>query len=120
MSALLRLLSLACSLVLLVSFGMFASEQAGHSSKKTVAEIGANDDTQAATSASPAPAQPKKEHSGFRKAVDSVNDKLVGPFKGIGSSDSPWAQHIIQTLLAFLLFGVGIGFAARYASTKGV
>lgn len=107
--------------MLLVSFAMFASEQAGHGSKKTVAEIATNDDTtQAATSAVPEPAKPKKQHGEFRKTVDSVNDKLVGPFKGIVSSDSVWTQHIIQTLLAFLVFGLGLGFVARYAATKGV
>jgi hypothetical protein len=119
MSALLRLLSVLCSLVLLVSFAMFASDQADHGSKQTVARIAANDN-------SPAPAEPApkpdatKEHSGFRKAVDGANDKLVGPFKGVIATDSVWAEHIAQSVLAFLVFGVGIGFLARYASTKGV
>jgi hypothetical protein len=117
MSSLLRLISIACSLVLLVSFGMFASDKAGAGSKKTVAQIGANDNT--ADPQAPA-AKPEKKHSGVRTAIDDVNSKLVSPFDAIVPSDSSWTQHIVQTLLAFLVFGLGLGFVARYAATRGV
>jgi hypothetical protein len=117
MSALLRLLSIVCSLVLLASFAMFASDQAGDGSKQTVAQIGTNDES---TEAPVTPAAPKEKHSSVRKAIDGANDKLVGPFKGVVASDSVWARHISQTVLAFLVFGLGLGFLARYASTRGV
>jgi hypothetical protein len=117
MSALLRLLSIACSLVLLASFAMFASDQAGDGSKQTVAQIGANDDTQAAAVKAD---EAKQKHGGVRRAIDGANDKLVGPFKGIVATDSPWGTRISESLLAFLVFGLGLGFLARYASTKGV
>jgi hypothetical protein len=118
MSSLLRLASILCSLVLIVSFAMFASDQAGDSSKKTVAEISAGDGSPAAAG-QPAAKQEKK-HSSVRKAIDDANDKLVSPFKGVVASNSPWTKHITEGLLAFLVFGVGIGFLARYASTRGV
>jgi hypothetical protein len=118
MSALLRLLSIACSLVLLVSFAMFASDQAGDGSKKTVAEVSAADSTQPASVPVRTPA--KKGHSGVRKAVERANGKLVGPFRGVVASSSPWVRHISEGLLAFLVFGVGLGFLARYASTRGL
>jgi hypothetical protein len=118
MSSILRLLSLVCSLVLLVSFAMFATDQAGRGEKHTVAQIGAGDDT------TPAPQQPsqpvKKKHGAVRNTIESANAKLVSPFDGIVTGDSPWTRHIVETLLAFLVFGVGIGFAARYAATRGV
>ena len=118
MSSLLRLLSITCSLVLLASFGMFANDQAGDGSKKTVAQI-SSEDSSAGTAVAPATATPKP-HSGVRKAIDGANAKLVSPFKGIVASNSPWTRHIADALLAFLVFGVGLGFVARYAATRGV
>ena len=117
MSSLLRLLSVVCSLVLLVSFGMFASDQAGDGSKKTVAQIGANDDVAASPGA---PAADEKKHGPVRTAIDDVNDKLVAPFKGVIATDSAWGKRIAESVLAFLVFGLGLGFLARYASTRGV
>jgi hypothetical protein len=117
MSALLRLISIACSLVLIASFAMFASDQAGSGSKKQVAQISADDSVQATPAA---PAAPAKKHSGIRKAIDGANDKLVSPFKNVVASGSPWARHISEGLLGFLVFGLGLGFVARYASTRGV
>src|SRR4051794_22714431 len=106
MSTLLRFVSIACSLVLLVSFAMFASDRAGDGSKHTVAQIGAGDATDAPTADNTA-AKPAKKHSGVRKAVDGANDKLVAPFTGIVASDSPWTRHIFEGVLAFLVFGLG-------------
>jgi len=116
MSALLRLISIVCSLVLLASFVMFASDQAGDGSKQTVATIAANDDTQTAVKSD----KPKEKHSGVRKAIDGASDKLTGPFQGVVATDSPWGKHISQSVLAFLVFGLGLGFVARYAATKGI
>src|SRR4051794_38769223 len=116
MSKLLRLLSILCSLVLLVSFAMFASDQARGGSNETVAKIAAAD---AQDQRQEAPAAEKK-HSDVRKAIDRANGKLVGPFKGVIATRSEWAKHISQTLLAFLVFGLGLGFLARYASTRGI
>jgi hypothetical protein len=119
MSALLRLLSLACSVVLIASFAMFASDQASHGSKETVAKLNAADDAPAKPSA-PKQRKPKKQHGAVRNAIDDVSDKLISPFKGVVSTDSVWGERIAQSLLAFLVFGVGIGFLARYAATRGV
>ena len=117
MSALLRLISIVCSLVLLASFAMFASDQAGAGSKHTVAQIGAGDNSQAS---SPQPVKAEKKHGAVRTAIDDVNAKLVSPFSGVVATDSPWTKHIAEGVLAFLVFGVGLGFVARYASSRGV
>ena len=121
MSALLRFISVASTLVLLVSFGMFVSDQAHSGSKKTVAQIAAGDSADSGVAApAVAPEPAKKKHGPVRNAIDDVNEKLVAPFDGIVAGASPWKKHITETLLAFLVFGVGIGFAARYAATRGV
>src|SRR3954453_21403748 len=118
MSSLLRLLSIACSLVLVISFGMFASDQADTGKKQTVAQLNAEDGP-ATLPAEPA-APEKKKHGPVRTAIENVNEKLVGPFDGIVKGDSPWTQHIVQSLLAFLVFGLGLGFLSRYAAGRGI
>jgi hypothetical protein len=117
MSSFLRLVSILCSLVLLASFAMFASDQAGAGSKHTVAEISAGDNSQAP---SPQPVKAKKKHGAVRTAIDDVNAKLVSPFSGVVTGGSPWKKHIAEAVLGFLVFGVGLGFLARYAATRGV
>jgi hypothetical protein len=118
MSALLRLISVVCSLILLLSFAMFASDQAGHGSKATVAKI-AEGDASSIPVGERQPAKPKP-HSQFRRTVDGANDKLVSPFTGLVAGSSGWTRHITLLILGFLVFGVGVGFVARYAATRGV
>jgi hypothetical protein len=104
--------------VLLISFGFFASDQAGAGSKKTVSQIAVNDSSESTPTQAPAPKE--KKHNPVRTAIEKVNDQLVSPFSGIVAGDSPWTEHIAQTVLAFLVFGLGLGFVARYAATRGV
>ena len=117
MSSFLRLLSILCSLVLLASFAMFASDQAGAGSKHTVAEINAGYN---ASTVAQAPAKPAKKHGQVRTTIDDVDSKLVSPFSGLVTGASPWTKHIVEGLLGFLVFGLGLGFVARYAATRGV
>jgi hypothetical protein len=116
MAALLRLISVVCTLVLLLSFAMFASDQARSGSTHTVAQIASGDGTET-TVAAP---QPSKKHGEFRRAVDSADSKLVSPFNGVVAGSSGWSRHIVLAVLGFLVFGVGLGFVARYASTRGL
>lgn len=121
MSALLRLISVVCSLILLLSFAMFAADQARHGSKTTVARIAAGDNTpNPAAQPQQQPVKPKSQHSEFRRAVDDANQKLVSPFNGVVGNSSGWSRHIALLILGFLVFGVGIGFVARYVATRGL
>jgi hypothetical protein len=129
-SSLLKIVSILCCLVLLISFGAFVSDEAGHSSKQTVAKIETADASEnvgapapVVNQASPSPRTERmreKEHGAMREHIDDANDILVSPFKSIVSSQSLWAQRIVSALLAFLVFGVGLGFLGRYASQRGV
>jgi hypothetical protein len=127
-SSLLKIASILCCLVIVISFGAFVSDQAGHSSKQTVAKIETADASEnvgvpVVNQASPSPRTERireKEHSALREHFDDANDILVAPFKSIVSSQSLWAQRIVSALLALLVFGVGLGFLGRYASQRGV
>jgi hypothetical protein len=131
-SSLLRIVSLVCMAAVVVSFIAFAGDEAGKGSKETVAEIAA-----AGSTAKNAPSPPQvninqvspservetlreERHGSFREAVDDLNDVLTSPFAGVVSSDSIWANRVVAGLLAFLVFGVGLGFLGRYASLRGV
>ena len=53
----------------------------------------------------------------MREAIDEANDVIVSPFSGVVSgSNSIWAQRAVTTLLALLVFGVGLRMVAAYAS----
>jgi hypothetical protein len=118
MSALLRLISILCTLVLFASFAMFVSDQAGSSSKKTVAQIAANDDT--STSVAQQRPVAEKKHGSVRQTIDDASDKLVSPFTGFVGSSTGWSRHIALLVIGLLVYGLGIGFVARYAATRGV
>jgi hypothetical protein len=128
-SSLLRLASIACSAVLLISFGAFASDQARQGSQKTVAAIasaevaGPSPDRTNLNAPSPGATTERmreQQHGGLREKIDDANDALVSPFNGVTSADSIWAQRIVAGLLALLVFGVGLGFLARLAALRGI
>jgi len=127
-SSFLRLASVVCSLIVLLSFAMFATDQANHGSKQTVATLAQEDGT--ATSPPAQSAQDnvnapdpsarierarEKRHGQPRELIDDGNDILVSPFKSVVSgSKSIWAQRIVTTLLALLVFGVGLRMLAAW------
>jgi hypothetical protein len=43
-----------------------------------------------------------------------VDDVLVSPFTGVVDSNSIWTQRGVPTLIAFLLFAVGLRILAAY------
>lgn len=127
----LRIVSLVCIAAIVASFGAFASDEAGKGSKETVArlagasqaEVAQQRETVNVAAASPSPrveAIRERRNGAFRERLDDVNDELTAPFAGLVSADSIWAQRVVSGLLAFVVFGVGIGFLSRVATARGV
>jgi len=110
---LLRTVAIIASLILVVSFALFAIDELNGASKRNEAKLTQD------LEANPAPAaerQREKDHGAVREAIDDANDVLVSPFQGIVSSDdSRWAQRGVPAVLALLVFGFGLGFLARFA-----
>ena len=113
--------STIAALVLVASFGMFAIDQANNGSKQQVAKLGSEIEPGAVqTNVNQADPSPKterereKQHGQVREAIDDVDDVLVSPFAGVVHSNSIWTQRGIPTLIAFLLFGVGLRILAGY------
>jgi hypothetical protein len=118
--------STLAALVLLASFGLFAIDQARDGSKQQVAKLGSEiDPGRAATNVNQADPSPKterareKKHGDVREAIDDVNDVLVSPFSGVVHSSSIWSQRGVPTLIAFLLFAVGLRILAAYLPGGG-
>lgn len=114
--------STLASLVLLVSFGLFAIDQAGGGSKQQVAKLGRElePSENAAANVDQADPSPRAErererrHGDVREAIDDVDDVLVAPFAGVVDSNSIWVQRGVPTLIALLLFGLGLRLLVAY------
>jgi hypothetical protein len=61
-----------------------------------------------------APQQPKQQGQPGR-FIDGAASKLTSPFNSIIQSGSAWVKRGVPTILALLVYGVGIGYLARYS-----
>jgi hypothetical protein len=103
------LVALACSGLVFASFVMFATAQmAGASKQQAAATLG--------TTAAPAvPSKPKQQGQPGR-FIDGAARDLTSPFHSIVQSSSAWVEHGVPTILALLVYGVGLGYLARFSS----
>jgi hypothetical protein len=105
----LAVLSTVCCLFLLTSFALFARDQAaGASQHQQTAELPA--------APVPAPAQPAPhKHAQPRRFIDGVAHALTSPFSSIVQSSNDWVTHGIPTVLALVVYGLGLSFLARFS-----
>jgi hypothetical protein len=100
---------LCCGLVS-VSFALFARDQLAGASKHQQSELVANQPiTPGVTPIHHGRAQP-------RRFIDGAARALTSPFRSIVRSDNAWVLHAIPTFFALLIYGVGLGYLARYSS----
>ena len=113
-SKLIRLVSLGCCLFVLASFGLFVHDQLSHASSRQQQELAA----QAGQSGRAASGSPRHAaHPGEpRHFIDDVAGKLTHPFRTLVTTRSVWVLELFSTFLALLVYGVGLGFIARFAS----
>jgi hypothetical protein len=109
LATILRIGSRIACLIVVVSFALFAINQAGSASAhQQEALLGTN-----GGSGNKPAARPAKEGE-VHKTIDEVAEKLTSPFSGItAGSTSQWVIRGVGTLLALLVYGVGVGFLAR-------
>ncbi len=97
-----------CGLVL-ASFALFARAQVAGASKHQQAELVAGNQVTGES----IPAVEAKHQPG--KFIEQAAGHLESPFTSVVSSTSDWVNHIVPTVLALLVYGVGLGFVARYS-----
>jgi hypothetical protein len=99
-----------CCLLVLASFTLFVHDQLVTGSKHQQALVSST------TVATPANT-PHKAGQPRRFIVGAAHD-LTSPFDSIVASDNAWVNHGLPTVIGLLLYGAGLGFAARF--TKGL
>jgi hypothetical protein len=109
LATLLRLVSRAVCLIVIVSFAIFALEQTSKASNHQQNQV-----TGSAVGA-PAPQDVESSHEGaVHNAIDEAAKVLTSPFSGItAGSTSQWAIRGVGTVLALLVYGLGVGYLAR-------
>jgi hypothetical protein len=108
LATLLRVASRVVCLIVIVSFAIFALEQTSEASSNQQNEVtGAN-------GAAPAHAAKPKHESTVHKVIDEAAKALTSPFSGVtAGSSSQWAIRGVGTVLALLVYGLGVGYLAR-------
>lgn len=113
---LLRGFAVLASLFVVVSWGLFAVDEARSASDQTTAEV---EGRLAARSADPSPEQERARelaHSGARELVDDVNDVLLSPFAPVTEkASSRWVRRTVPAGIALVIYGFGVGLLARFA-----
>ena len=101
-----RLVSVAICLIVILAFIVFAVNQTKSASAHQREELGE----------SPAAihkGQNANRESSIHKDLDEASAELTSPFSGIVSSSSEWADHSVRLVLALLVYGFGLGYVAR-------
>ncbi|HEV2786977.1 MAG TPA: hypothetical protein VGV67_11345 [Solirubrobacteraceae bacterium] len=114
----LRSLAIALSLVIAAGFVLFALDDIDRASSasrnRIIGESQATDPTPAGER------ERERRNGGAREAIDDVNDVVLRPFAAITEdADSRWVRRGVPALLGLLVYGVGLGFLARYAKGHG-
>ena len=117
--SLLRYASIAISVIVLLSFAMFVTDQSDAGTAKEVATLNsegpADGQSQQPATTTAAPQHAAKQHGQPRKAIDDADKAVLSPFNGLVShSSSKWARKGIPSLLALLVFGFGLNLLAGY------
>ncbi|HEV3376669.1 MAG TPA: hypothetical protein VG126_05255 [Thermoleophilaceae bacterium] len=118
MGSVIRLAAIIMSGFVLFGFAFFAADELDRGSKTQQRALS---NELEGVSADPAPIArtPRDEavreaaSDDLREIVDDVNDVLLGPFVDLVDSDDAWVARGVPTLLALLLYGVGLGFLAN-------
>jgi hypothetical protein len=111
---LLVLVAVACCTLVAVSFALFARDQIAGASQHQQHELASS-----ATAVSSAPADSVHQQAQPRRFIDGAARALTAPFRSlVESSSSQWVLHLIPTLIGLLVYGVGLGYLARYSSGR--
>ena len=119
MGTLIRMLAIADSAVIAVSFLLFATDEIDRGSKQQQQALGEGTGNRVEIATEPAPTSDQEdlrelEHSSVREAIDDVDDVLLQPFSGLIDSKSNWVTRGVPTLIGLLVYGVGLGLLANF------
>jgi hypothetical protein len=118
MGSMIRLAAIIISGIVLLGFAFFAVDEmdrgSKHQQQALVNELDGRPDEPISVAPSPKDEAAREgAHSSFREAIDDVNDVLLGPFANLVDSSEPWVIRGVPTVLALLLYGLGLGILAN-------
>jgi len=118
MEGFLRTAAVIASAIVLVSFGLFAIDETRDASNASIAGIAGLEATRVADPTASEERAREKAHGKVHEAIDDADDVLVKPFASVADgSSSSWVRRGLPTLLALLIYGLGLSFLARF--TRG-
>jgi hypothetical protein len=103
------LTSFVCCGLVILAFTMFARDQLAGASKHQQNELAAGQPT------TPGTVPAATTHGQPRRFIDGAARDLTSPFRSIVQSSNPWVLHAMPTTLALLVYGLGLGYLARYS-----
>jgi hypothetical protein len=106
------LIAMGCSFLVIVSFALFARDQLAGASKNQQNQLAAGPTTEPYT---PGVVPPATHHGQPRRFIDGAAHALTSPFRSIVESNSGWVTHGLPTLIALFVYGVGLGYLARFS-----
>jgi hypothetical protein len=105
-----KLVSFACCALVVLSFTMFARDQMAGASVHQQTELSSPN------SAASAPTTPSKPEAQPGRFINHAAKTLTSPFDAIVRSSNAWVQHGLPAFVALLVYGLGLGYLARYSS----
>jgi hypothetical protein len=105
-----KLVSFACCALVVLSFVMFARDQMAGASVHQQTELATGNNS---ASAPTAPTKPEAQPGRF---INRAAKELTSPFDAIVRSSNAWVQHGLPAVVALLVYGLGLGYLARYSS----
>ncbi len=122
--SLIRFVSTVICLIVIVSFGSFAIDQAKSASTRQQEQLWVATPTSpasttgtagtAGTAGAAGTAATVHRESAVHKTLEDASRRLTSPFSGVVSeSSSEWAIRGAKLLLALLVYGFGLGYLAQ-------
>lgn len=120
LARLIRAAAVICSVIIGLSWVMFATDQASKASNKTQQQIeNANTSTVTTPGQPQAPAPVKKKETSPRTVIDDAASALLRPFRPIvAGTDNAWAKKTLPTLIGLVLYGFVLSMVARTIVTR--
>jgi hypothetical protein len=98
--------SWVCCVLVIASFGIFVRDQLKTGAQHQAALV--------SSTGTPEPVQRTHTVGQPKRFIDGAAHALESPFASIVPSDSTWVTHGLPAFFALLIYGGGLGFAARF------
>jgi hypothetical protein len=96
-----------------VSFAVFANDQLADASAHQQSQLASG------TAVTPAPST-TVDHNQPWRFVNDASKRLTAPFDSIVQSHNAWVTHGTTAIFALLVYGIGLGWVARFSSGRPV